>query len=382
MIDVAISPEVFRWATDRAGLANDELAKRMNVKVEKVHDWEAGIALPTFRQTERLAEALRVPLGYLFLSQPPKMEIPISDFRTLPNKENLFISIDLQEVIYDAQRKSNWYKEWRIEEGLEPYEFVGKYSVGNTVDDVVQDLRRELDIPEGFVRGLHSWSEHLNQLINKVEDKGILVLQSGIVGNNTHRKLSVDEFRGFSIADNYAPLIFINSQDAITARIFTLVHELTHVWIGEGGISDPNYFKKGHPLKKIETFCNKVAAEFLIPGKLLEKQWNRKIGAIENTETLCRKFFVSQESVLQRAYNLGLVSVEDFTETLIYIQSNQKKIKKDGGGNYYRNLITRNSKRFTQDVLYAVHSNRLTYIAAARLLNTQPDKLPKIVEKL
>jgi Zn-dependent peptidase ImmA (M78 family) len=382
MIDVAISPEVFRWATDRAGLANDELAKRMNVKVEKVHDWEAGIALPTFRQTERLAEALRVPLGYLFLSQPPKMEIPISDFRTLPNKENLFISIDLQEVIYDAQRKSNWYKEWRIEEGLEPYEFVGKYSVDNTVDDVVQDLRRELDIPEGFVRGLHSWSEHLNQLINKVEDKGILVLQSGIVGNNTHRKLSVDEFRGFSIADNYAPLIFINSQDAITARIFTLVHELTHVWIGEGGISDPNYFKKGHPLKKIETFCNKVAAEFLIPGKLLEKQWNRKIGAIENTETLCRKFFVSQESVLQRAYNLGLVSDEDFTETLIYIQSNQKKIKKDGGGNYYRNLITRNSKRFTQDVLYAVHSNRLTYIAAARLLNTQPDKLPKIVEKL
>jgi len=382
MIDVAISPEVFRWATDRAGLANDELAKRMNVKVEKVHDWEAGIALPTFRQTERLAEALRVPLGYLFLSQPPKMEIPISDFRTLPNKENLFISIDLQEVIYDAQRKSNWYKEWRIEEGLEPYEFVGKYSVDNTVDDVVQDLRRELDIPEGFVRGLHSWSEHLNQLINKVEDKGILVLQSGIVGNNTHRKLSVDEFRGFSIADNYAPLIFINSQDAITARIFTLVHELTHVWIGEGGISDPNYFKKGHPLKKIETFCNKIAAEFLIPGKLLEKQWNRKIGAIENTETLCRKFFVSQESVLQRAYNLGLVSDEDFTETLIYIQSNQKKIKKDGGGNYYRNLITRNSKRFTQDVLYAVRSNRLTYIAAARLLNTQPDKLPKIVEKL
>ena len=177
-------------------------------------------------------------------------------------------------------------------------------------------------------------------------------------------------------------MIFINSQDAITARIFTLVHELTHVWIGEGGISDPNYFKKGHPLKKIETFCNKVAAEFLIPGKLLEKQWNRKIGAIENTETLCRKFFVSQESVLQRAYNLGLVSDEDFTETLIYIQSNQKKIKKDGGGNYYRNLITRNSKRFTQDVLYAVRSNRLTYIAAARLLNTQPDKLPKIVEKL
>lgn len=382
MIDVAISPEVFRWATDRAGLANAELAKRMNVKVEKVHDWEAGIALPTFRQTERLAEALRVPLGYLFLSHPPKMEIPISDFRTLPNKENLFISIDLQEVIYDAQRKSDWYREWRIEEGLEPYEFVGKYSVDNTVDDVVQDLRMELDIPEGFVRGLHSWSEHLNQLINKVEDKGILVLQSGIVGNNTHRKLSVDEFRGFSIADNYAPLIFINSQDAITARIFTLVHELTHIWIGEGGISDPNYFKKGHPLKKIETFCNKVAAEFLIPGNLLEKHWNRKIGVIENTETLCRKFFVSQESVLHRAYNLGLVSDEDFTETLIYIQSNQKKIKKDGGGNYYRNLITRNSKRFTQDVLYAVRSNRLTYIAAARLLNTQPDKLPKIVEKL
>lgn len=382
MTDVTISPDVFRWATHRAGIANAELAKRINVKVEKIHDWEAGNDFPTVRQTERLAEALRVPIGYLFLSHPPKMEIPISDFRTLPKKDNLIISIDLQEVIYDAQRKSDWYKEWRIEEGLEPYQFIGKYSLNNDTEDIVQDLRRELDIPESFARGLHSWNEHLTKLVNKVEEKGIIVLQSGIVGNNTHRKLLVDEFRGFSIADNYAPLIFINAQDAITARIFTLIHELTHIWIGEGGISDPNYFKTGYPLKRIEIFCNQVAAEFLISEDLLRQEWNWRMDAIKNTESLCRKFFVSQEFILRRAYDLGLVSDEEYSETLIQIRSNQKEIKKTGGGDYYKNLISRNSRRFTQDVLYALHSNQLTYTAAARLLNTQPDKLPKIMEKI
>lgn len=382
MTTVTISPDVFRWATRRAGLANAKLAKQMGVNVKKIQDWEDGNDFPTLYQTEKLAKVLRVPLGYLFLSYPPKMEIPISDFRTLSNKENVSISIDLQEVIYDAQRKSDWYKRWRIEEGLEAYKFVGKYSLNDPIEDIIQDLRRELDVPEEFAHRFHSWSDHLKQLVEKVEDKGIIVLQNGIVGNNTHRRLLVNEFRGFSIADDYAPLIFINAQDAISARIFTLIHELTHIWIGDGGISDPNYFTKGYPLKKIEIFCNQIAAEFLIPTKLLNKRWNRNFGAIENTETLCKEFKVSQESVLRKAFDLGLIPDTEYSDSLIRIQSNQKETKKGGGGDYYKTLIVRNSKHLTQEILFAVQSNKLTYTAAARLLNTQPDKLPRIMEKL
>lgn len=379
---MTISPDVFRWATRRAGLDNAELAKLMKVTLEKVEEWEDGTNFPTLRQVESLAKTLRIPLGYLFLSQPPAIDIPIPDFRTLPNNDYVFISVDLQDVIFDAQRKSDWYREWRISEGLGPFEFVGKYSINHPVNEIADYLRKKIYSSDDDSQKIHSWSDHLKKLINRSEDMGIIVLQSGIVGGNTRRSLSLKEFRGFSIADEVAPLIFINAKDAINARIFTLVHEIAHIVIGEGGISDPDYFTKPHSLNRIEMICNQVAAEFLIPRNILLNKWNKKIGVLENLESLSRFFFVSKEAILRRAFDLNLISREEYTVTLNQIQISYVKLDQRGGGNYYNNLITRNSKRFTQEVIYAVQGNKLTYRAAARLLNTQPDKLSKILDHM
>src|SRR3990172_621734 len=253
---IEITGDVFRWARKRANISIERLAKTVNTKPEKILAWERETEYPNYRQAQKVASALSVPLGYLFLAEPPEISIPIADFRTLPGKENAEISPNLQEVLDDALRKRDWYTEWRKEEGLAPFEYVGKFSTESDPDDLIQNMRQTLDIPPDFAASMGSWDEHLRKFVQQVENAGVLVLQSGIVGTNTHRKLSVEEFRGFALANEFAPLIFINSVDSTAARIFTLSHELIHLWTGTSGISSPEITLNQKEIQKIELFCN------------------------------------------------------------------------------------------------------------------------------
>ncbi|MEI7848300.1 MAG: ImmA/IrrE family metallo-endopeptidase [Chloroflexota bacterium] len=382
MTTITIAGEVFRWARERAGLSDENLAKKVHAKPEKIHAWETGQEYPNFQQAQKLASAFGIPLGYLFLSQPPQMTIPIADFRSLPNTEKAKISPNLQDVLDDALRKRDWYGEWRKAEGLGTLEFVGKYSLRSQPAEIIMDMRRVLDIPPDFASHLKTWDEHLRMLVQKVESAGILVLQSGIVGNNTKRGLSIDEFRGFALADEYAPLIFINAQDSISARIFTIAHELAHLWTGTSGISNPKITPDAVETQAVEQICNRVAAEFLVPRQAISLQWETRLNAFENAQQLARYFRVSTQVILRRGYDLGLISNDEFH---MAFQASLKAIKipkAGGGGDFYNTLFSRNSRRFTRELLSAVNSGRLSYLDGARLLNTHPGQLVKAMERL
>jgi Zn-dependent peptidase ImmA (M78 family)/DNA-binding XRE family transcriptional regulator len=382
MTSVAITGEVFRWARERAGLSNQKLAKSVNAKLEKIRAWETGKEYPSFQQAQKLASTLSIPLGYLFLSQPPQITNPVADFRTLPGKESAALSPNLQDVLDDALRKRDWYREWRQEEGAAPFEFVGKYSPRSKPENIVRDMRQVLDVLQGFADKIGTWDLHLRLLVQQVEAAGILVLQSGIVGNNTRRKLSVQEFRGFALADKFAPLVFINAQDSIAARIFTLVHELAHIWTGTSGISNPDFEYDENETQRIEILCNQVAAEFLVPNEVFVKQWSMHLDPLDNAQQLATRFRVSRQVILRRAYDAGFISFN------VYRKSVQKAIKaskppaKGGGGNFYNTLFSRNSRRFTTELLSAVSSGRLSYLDGARLLNTRPSKLVSALDKI
>ena len=382
MTSVAITGEVFRWARERAGISAARLAKTLPTKVEKIHAWEAETEYPNFRQAQKIAIALSIPLGYLFLPQPPKITLPIADFRTVPGKENVALSLNLQDVLDDALRKRDWYSEWRRDEGFTPFEFIGKFSVQNNPEEIIQDMRQVLDIPVDFAASFSSWQEHLRRFVQKVETAGILVLQSGIVGNNTHRKLSVEDFRGFALADEFAPLIFVNAQDATAARIFTLVHELVHLWTGTSGISNPEIMPDGNMIVQIEKLCNQIAAEFLVPKPAIVRRWDIRQDAINNAEQLAHYFRVSAQVILRRAFDLEIISRDEFFQAFQEILRASKPRKAGGGGNFYNSFLSRNSRRFTQELFSAVHSGHLSYLDAARLLNTRPGKLVKAMEKL
>lgn len=380
---VEITGEVFRWARERADISVERLAKTVNTKPENIRAWEHEIEFPNYRQAQKAATALSVPLGYFFLPEPPQILMPIADFRTLPGKESSAISANLQEVLDDALRKRDWYSDWRKEDELLPFSFVGKFSIDDNTDDVIQDMRQTLDISPDFAATMSSWDEHLRKFIQKVEHAGILVLQSGIVGNNTHRKLSVDEFRGFALANNnYAPLIFINSVDSTTARIFTLAHELAHLWTGTSGISNPEITPNQKEIQQVELFCNFVAAEFLVSRSVFVRRWDKYRKTVDNAQNLAKYFRVSAQVILRRSYELQLIPAEEFFRAFQEILKASKPPKKGGGGSFYSNLFSRNSRRFTTELVFAVSGGHATYLQAARLLNTSPAKVASVIEKL
>ena len=382
MGEVIITGEVFRWARERAGFSNENLASSLHTKPEKIRAWEAGIEYPNFKQAQKLASALSIPLGYLFLSFPPKITIPIADFRTLPGQEQNIISPNLQDLLDDALRKRDWYSDWRKSEDLTPFEFVGKFTVQSKKADIIQDMRHVLDIPNNFTARMTSWNEHLRLLVQKVETVGILVLQSGIVGNNTHRKLSLAEFRGFTLADKNAPLIFINAQDSVAARVFTLVHELAHLWTGTSGISNPEIGPVNSEQPHIEQICNQIAAEFLIPSDEFENRWNRIVDTLENIQNLAHYFRVSAQVILHRSIDLGYIPTNEYFRVYQEILKVSKTSSKGSGGNFYNSFFSRNSRRFTRTLISALTGGQLSYRDAARLLNTQPGNITKVIERL
>jgi Zn-dependent peptidase ImmA (M78 family)/DNA-binding XRE family transcriptional regulator len=382
MTSVAITGKVFRWARERAGFSDEKLAKRVHAKPERIRAWETGKEYPNFQQVRKLASVLSIPLGYLFLSQPPKITIPIADFRTLTGKEKAEISVDLQSVLDDALRKRDWYQEWRQQEGVEPLAFVGKFSIRSKPADIVEDMRQVLEIAQGFAADMKAWDHHLREFIKKVEGAGILVLQSGIVGSNTHRKLSVEEFRGFALADNLAPLIFINAQDATAARIFTLAHELIHIWTGTSGISNPYFSLEQGDIEQTEKLCNQAAAEFLVPHELFAKHWRRFDDALDNAQRLARYFRISAQVILRRAFESGFISFEEYHHAFQEALKASKQPVKGSGGDFYATLFTRNSRRFTTELLSAVNSGKISYLDGARLLNTRPNRLVNAMEKM
>jgi len=254
-----INPKVLAWARGRAGLMPDELQSFHRKYVE----WEQGTAKPTFRQAQELANKLHVPFGFLYLSRPPEEKPLTIDLRTFRDEQHRDFSLDLRDVISDAKRKQEWYRDYLIEGGAEPLGFVGKYNVSSGVNTVAEDVSKTLQLSFSDRIGFTK-HQFLGVLTDKVEQAGVLVLRNGKVGANTHRTLDVQEFRGFALPDDMAPLVFVNAADFEAAQIFTLMHELAHLWLGAEGVSDWSLNDRDDH-RGTELFCNQVAVEVLVP---------------------------------------------------------------------------------------------------------------------
>jgi len=387
MDGVKINPLLLQWARQRAGLSNEQLAKKVGLaqKPEVVRAWEAGSAHPTFRQTQALARALRISLGYLFLSAPPTTALPVTDFRTLPEAERGKFSPELEDVLNDALRKHDWLREWRTQEGATPLPFVGRFVAGDTPEKIAQDIRQVLDLPIPPARDAKSWNEHLRLLVRHAEEAGIIVLQSGFALSDTHRTLSVKEFRGFALTDEYAPLVFINARDSVAGRIFTLAHELGHLWTGTSGISNPTLEPTMPPgTGSIERLCNQVAAELLVPGELLTQRWGRQPNTLEIAQELAKQFRVSVFVILIRAYEVNLLPWESVQSAYAQAQQEAREFAPEserGGGDFYRTLRNRNGRLLMQEIITALRQGSLLYQGAARLLNIHPQTLETVLQQ-
>ena len=361
---IPIKPELIRWARERSGRSMAYMVA-LSPNYEK---WESGDAQPTMKQLEKLATKTYTPLGYFFLPEPPVESLPIPDFRTTTDQRVARPSPHLLDTIQSIQMRQDWMHGFLIEQGEAPLDFVSSRTVSDSPFAVAQEIRDRLGLAVHWSRHEKTWEDALRSLVQRIEAIGIMVMISGVVENNTSRPLSVEEFRGFVLCDKYAPIIFINGADAKAAQMFTIVHELAHLWIGKEGLTG---FQKMLPSENtVEKFCNKVAAEFLVPENEMKNVWKGQPATVSNFKRIAGYFKVSPIVVARRVLDLGLITTAAYIAFYKSYQDHLKELKakrKKNGGDFYATSGSRLGKRFPAAVFSAAKEGRLPYRDAYQL---------------
>lgn len=362
MTRVAVRPELFRWARERAGLSTLELEP----KFPKLAKWESREAQPTLKQLEAYARATRTPVGYLFLPEPPEEPLPIPDFRTMAGRKVVRPSPDLLDTIYTCQERQSWYGEFAQVTGQPALGFVGSVSTDAAPVEVAARMRQALGFDLDARRDCPTWTEALRRFIEQADRAGILVMVSGVVRNNNHRRLDPEEFRGFALVDARAPLVFINGADTKAAQMFTLAHELAHVWLGASALSDSDAVFV--PEQAVESWCNRVAAELLVPLDVVRAELVRGEPLDRTVTHLARRFKVSTLVILRRLFDAKHLSRQAFERAYDEELKRLASIVKGAGGDFYLTTAARVSKRFARALVESTLEGRTLYRDAFRML--------------
>jgi len=360
---VEINPELLVWARQRSGLGFDKLVHRF----PKLAAWERGEQLPTLKQLESFAQATHAPIGYFFLPEPPEEQVPIPDYRTVGDTGVRRPSADLLDTIYQCQQRQDWYRDYAILTREMPVAFVDSLTVATPTEEAATLMRGALgfDVDD---RG-STWADAFRILVERAESIGFLVMVNGVVGSNTHRKLNPREFRGFALVDDLAPLVFVNGSDTKAAQIFTLVHELAHLWLGGAALDDVDV--TGSAGTDAERWCNQVAAEVLLPLTALPRAPESGETLTDWIERLARRFKVSTLVVLRRLYDAGLMAEDEYRAAyraeFLRIMSFINE-RGPGGGNFFNTQPVRTGKTFTRAVVASTLEGQTLYRDALQML--------------
>lgn len=365
-VRVPVSPEVLGWALERA---HDPEA--ITDAMPSVRAWLTGDVQPTIKQLASFAARTGTPFGYLLLQRPPALELPVPDFREGFGGAHLGEpSADLLAVVHQSIRRQDWYRDYAIDNELPEVEVVGS-AEGKSPLETAAEMRRLLSYEVDQRRG--NWNSQRKHLLRAFEDLGGLTVATSMVENNTHRLLDPGEFRGFSLVDRLAPLVFVNTKQTLNGQIFTLAHEFAHVWRGVGGVSleDLRWRPQGH----IERWCNDVASEFLVPAADLQSRYAsvRNLDLVPQLERLARTYRCGTLVVLQALSRTRLRTFDDYQATYDAEVERLKAIAADrdegGSGQFLYNQPYRIGERLSRALIDDALGGRTTLSEAVRLMS-------------
>lgn len=362
MIRAEVRPELLRWARERAGFSAAMLVRRF----PKLEAWERGEARPTLKQLESFAKATYTPVGFLFLQEPPVETVPIPDFRTVENVHVGQPSPDLLDTVYICQQRQEWYRDFARSMGEEPLAFVGSARQEADVETTASGIRDALGLDLDERRRMPTWTDALRRFIEQADEAGNLVMVSGVVLNNNRRRLDPGEFRGFAIADDLAPLVFINGADTKAAQMFTLAHELAHVWLGQSALSDAQ--ARWVPEHEVERWCNRVAAELLVPLAALRAEYRPDAELRGEMDRLARRFKVSTLVALRRIHDAGGLTREELWTEYDRELDRLRALPRGSGGDFYLTQAARVSKRFARALVVSTLEGQTLHRDAFRML--------------
>ena len=285
---VIVKPIIIQWAIQSAGKDVNALSD----KFDKIDKWTSEESELTVSELNKLSKELRIPFGYFFLGEPPDEDIQLLKYRTVDNEEQAKPSRELIDTIKYMEKRQSFMRDALIEDGFLPHEFVGSAAIKDNPEDLAVKITQELKLKK-------DWNKNnpaaFNVLREAISNLGILVMQNGVVGNNNHRVLNVAEFRAFVLIDEYVPLIFLNARDSANAKVFSLCHELVHIWLGVDELYNDNFttnqiFNNG----QLESFCNEVAAEMLLPLSSIQSALDPQNDIYTNIKHISKVFNVSE----------------------------------------------------------------------------------------
>ncbi|MDE2794683.1 MAG: ImmA/IrrE family metallo-endopeptidase [Gemmatimonadota bacterium] len=352
-------------------------AAKMKVKPDRVPDWERSGRI-SLAQADGMARHTRTPLGYLFLKAPPTEDLSIPDYRTHAGAAPVRPTPELLDTIHLMRRRQPWMRDELVEAGAEPLPFVGTSRGESSFEAVAEAMREALSMPAGWAATKPDWTTALRFLRDRADESGVLTVFNGIVGNNISRKLDRSEFQGFALVDSHAPLVFVNAADYKAAQMFTLAHELAHLFVGAPGLT--NLGGQGLPRHDTERFCNAVAAEFLVPAGEMIVQWTPYAEVDEALQAAARRLKVSVLVAARRAVNLELIRPSEFRG--FYERHTGALKPSSGGGNFWNNQNTRIGRRFGSAVYRAVLAGRRTYREAYSLTGLRGDTFDKFLRRM
>ena len=397
-----ITPSILRWARETSGLSVEDAAARLGLKTsarggtasEKLEAFERGDAKPTRIQLLKIAAIYRRPLTTFYRKTPPIIGDRGEDFRTLPGAVSDREAALLDALLRDIRARQDMVKSiLEDDEDIHLLTFVGSMPVTLNIVEAAKVIRQAIGIENEHAlrRELRSSDALFSVLREKVENIGVFVLLVGDLGSH-HTTISEHVFRGFAIADEIAPFIIINDQDAIPARSFTLIHELTHIFTGSTGVSNaPSTIVSNAQPARIERFCNDVASEFLLPRKLLQ-EFDRleHIDLAGNMiSDVATKNNVSEAMVAYRFWRTGLIDTGIYQELAVAFAQRWQYAKKarrerargenKKGPSYYTLRKHRLGNALVNLVDQTLRANELTYTKAAKILSVKPSNVESLL---
>lgn len=371
-IEAMVKPEMLVWARESARLDIETAAKKAKVTPERMKLWEAGEARPTINQLRKLANAYKRPIAVFYLPEPPSSGFQaMRDFRRLPGNistnESTELALEIRGVI--ARREVALELISAIDE--EPPDFLLTATLNDDAEVLASEIRAYLGVSVDEQIGWKPGYDSFNAWRAALEDAGVLVFQS--VG------VRLDEMRGFSISDMPLPAIVVNNKDSVNGRIFTLLHELAHILLREGGICDL------YDENEIEVFCNRAAGAALMPRQRLmaEDMVASKADGMTwsdgELQALSNRYGVSREVTLRRLLSIGRASASFYGMKREQFQKEYSTYDNPGGPvPPHRKALSRTGRSFAVLVLRAYRQNYITASEVSDFLEVKLKHLPKI----